>query len=202
MPRLDGGDAVSATPLDDEDLDGLIPTFIATRADVNRAEQANIEAATRWAFRGRRVGSVTALLSAKFASAVHRRMFGDVWRWAGQTRTRVTNIGVEPFRIVNDTALLFDDAKFWHEHGTYDAPETAVRVHHRLVHVHPYRNGNGRHARFMADLYLHLVQQPRLPWGGGRLDEDGDVRRAYLAALRTADRGDLGPLVAFARSST
>lgn len=201
MPNLPGEDATGATPLTDEDLDGLIPTYVATRADLNLAEQANIEAATLWAFRGRSVGSVGTLLRPGFANEIHRRMFGDVWRWAGHRRPRETNIGVEPNQIVTHTKLLFDDALYWHEHDTYEPTERAVRIHHRLVSIHPYRNGNGRHARFVADLYLHHVELPRLSWGGADLVNESAVRDTYIASLREADRGDIEALLTFAVST-
>jgi len=199
-PHLDGEDATAATPLEDEDLDGLIPTHVATRGDLNIVEQANIENATRWAFRARAVVQLDDLLTVSFSTAVHRRMFGDVWRWAGKQRLRETNIGVDPILIPTETRVLLDDVQYWHEHETYEAIECAVRLHHRLVSVHPFRNGNGRHARFMADLYLHSIGLPRLNWGGSHLTTDDDARHAYLDALRAADAGELHALIGFASS--
>ena len=201
MDQLPGKDAYGATPLEDEDLDGLIPTFVATRGDLNLAEQANIEQATLWAFRRQSMAHANGLLAVSFANALHRRMFGDVWRWAGQLRIRETNIGVAPHQIITEMKLLFDDAVHWHEHETYEPAERAVRIHHRLVSVHPYRNGNGRHARFAADLYLHVVNEPRLRWGAGDdLAVNNESRKAYIAALRAADGGEVQSLLAFALS--
>ncbi|MCU1427963.1 MAG: fic, partial [Actinomycetia bacterium] len=165
MTHLQGQDPPGATPLEDEDLDGLIPTFVATRGDLNVVEQANIEKATRWAFRGQARTRIEDLLSVTFAVGLHRRMFGEVWRWAGQQRPRETNIGVEPSRITTEMKVLLDDAMFWHGHDTFSASERAVRMHHRLVSVHPFRNGNGRHSRFLADLYLHEIGAKQLSWG-------------------------------------
>jgi len=196
---ISGSDPAGATPLSDEDLDGLIPTFIATRSDLNFAEQANIEAAMRWAFGRRRVASIERLLSIEFCDRVHKRMFGDVWRWAGKRRTRATNIGVDPTQITTQMQLLFGDAKYWHEHDSYSEIERAVRLHHRLVSIHPYRNGNGRHARFIADLYLHALSAPRLTWGMASGERpDIEVRAAYISALVAADKGDIGPLLLIA----
>jgi len=196
-----GEDPPGATPLEAEDLEGLIPTFISTRADLNIAEQANIEDATMWAFRRRSALPVNEILSVSFVFDLHRRMFGNVWRWAGKQRQRQSNIGVEPYTVVTETKSLLDDSAYWHAHATYDPVELAVRTHHRLVSVHPFRNGNGRHARFMADLYLHAAGRPRLSWGSGKsLDTDNDNRNAYINALRTADADDIQPLVEFALS--
>ena len=199
MPGLAGHDATGATPLEDDDIDGLIPTFVATRSDLNLVEQANIEKASFWAFRRRKAVSATELLNVSFSRELHRRMFGDVWRWAGQQRVRGTNIGVEPYRITAEEKLLFDDCLYWHSHDTYDIAERAVRLHHRLVTVHPFRNGNGRHSRLMADIYLHAAGARRLSWGAGQdLVIDGEARATYIAALRTADAGEIQPLLAFA----
>lgn len=128
-------------------------------------------------------------------------MLGDVWKWAGTQRKRVTNIGVEPARIPEQTRQAIDDARYWHVHETFPADELAARVHRRLVAVHPFPNGNGRCTRLMADLYLISRGEARFTWGaGGNLGEGGGARRTYLEALRAADADDYEPLVAFARS--
>ena len=197
--RLGGFDPPDATPLEEDDLDGLIPTFLATRRDLNVVEHTNIEAAMRWAFNRRRSGTVASLLTIPFADSLHRRMFGDVSRWAGVHRSRQTNIGIEPYRIVTEMKLLFGDANYWHEHDTYIPSELAVRIHHRLVSIHPYRNGNGRHSRLLADLYLHRSGNRPLNWSAGELfGAESDSRRAYIDALQLADRGDIAPLHRFA----
>ena len=195
---LGAGDPVGATPLEDEDVEGLIPTFVATRDDLNLVEHANIEKASFWLFRGRRV-TVDHLLVTAFADRLHRRVLGDVWRWAGARRTRETNIGIDPSGITVAMKDLFDDARHWHANETFSPEERAVRIHHRLVSIHPYRNGNGRHSRLMADAYLHVTGTDPLSWGGQDLTDDGELRRGYIKALRDADRGDIGPLLDFAR---
>lgn len=188
-----------ATPLGQDDLDGLIPTWVATRGDLDVVEQENIEAATRWAFGRRRVVSnVPQLLTVDFTNRVHREMFGDVWRWAGRFRQRDSNIGVDPYLIPQNLRDALDDAIYWHENETFDATEIAVRLHHRIVAVHPYPNGNGRHSRFMADLYMRLRTLPRLPWGGAVLGDANRLRATYIGALQRADAGDYQPLIEFA----
>lgn len=199
--RLPNDGAPNATALSDEDLSGLLPKFIATRTDLNLAEQNNIESATLWAFGSRRIITADEMLTSTFSDQIHRRMFSDVWQWAGQHRTSLKNIGVDPFQISTQMHLLFEDAKYWHEHSIYPSDELAVRLHHRLVSVHPYVNGNGRHSRLMADLYLHAIGEARLTWGQNRKFETGDeVRRAYIAGLKAADGGNINPLLDFARS--
>jgi Fic-DOC domain mobile mystery protein B len=194
------GQAHGETPLTEEDLAGLKPSWIATRADLNAAEQEGILDASRWLLSSRHLPAVDTLLTAAFADRLHKRMFGGVWRWAGQRRQRVTNIGVEPYQITTKLRDVFDDARYWHLHTDHgmDRVEIAVRLHHRLVAVHPYPNGNGRHARLMADALLRRYEHDPLPWGGRDLGEASATRAAYIQALQQADRGDYEPLITVA----
>jgi Fic-DOC domain mobile mystery protein B len=189
-----------STPLTQDDLAGLLPTWLATQRDLNQAEQANIERAVRWAFTGRRpVQDVGDLLTVSFSAELHKRMFGDVWRWAGQHRKVQTNIGVDSHLIDPCMKRTFDDARFWTEHRTWPVEEIAVRLHHRLVAIHPYPSGNGRQTRMLADIYLDALGEKRLSWGGaGDLIHRTDQRGEYLAALRSADAHDIAPLLQFA----
>jgi Fic-DOC domain mobile mystery protein B len=189
-----------STPLDLDDLEGLIPTWVATVGDLNLAEQANIEKASVWLFRRRVRILPDVVLTDAFSRDLHRRMFDDVWRWAGTSRLRETTPGVDPVQISTEVRVLLGDARYWHENSTYPVVERAVRLHHRLVWIHPFRNGNGRHSRLMADAYLSSVGEPRLPWGGSELFGDDEFRRTYISALRAADRGDYEALVEFATS--
>lgn len=188
-----------ATPLVPAERDGLKLTWITTRADLNAAEQDNIDAGAAWAFRSRRAN----ILTVAFSIALHRQMFGQVWDWAGHYRTTERNIGIAPYRIGTETAQLFDDAAFWVANETYEPDELAVRLHHRLVFVHPFPNGNGRHARMMADLLIRRIGAPPFSWGSNRDDgvihDIGELRKRYVSALRAADGNDYEPLIAFAR---
>jgi len=193
-PLFDGGDD-AATPLTAEERDGLIPNYITLRRELNEAEQIGIEDADRWAF-----GRKRPLLDERFLKSLHKRMFGQVWRWAGQYRTTGRNIGVDAYRIGPDLHHLLDDVSYWIDHQSYAPDEIAVRFHHRLVAIHPFPNGNGRHARLAADLLAAQLGRPRFTWGRANLVEPKETRRAYVAALRAADRHDIAPLLAFARS--
>ena len=199
-----GPEPVGATPIEAEDLDGLIPDFVATRADLNQVEFENIANALPWAMRQARVGGAPRLFESAFVFELHRRMFGDVWTWAGSQRRRETNIGVPPHQIPMALRQGLDDARYWHEHDVYPIDHRAARIHHRLVVVHPFPNGNGRCTRLIADLYLQSVGSPPFSWATGRLDGGAealrDVRRAYAAALDAAPADDYAALVAFARS--
>ena len=193
-PLLEGDDEAN-TPLEAEEREALIPTHITNRAELNEVEQAGIADADRWAFSRRRD-----VLDARFLATLHKRMFGEVWRWAGTYRRTPRNIGIDAYRIPVDVEALIDDAKYWVEHGTYFSDEIGVRFHHRLVAIHPWPNGNGRHARLAADLLATQLDRPRFEWGGGNLVEPAELRRRYMAALRAADDHDIRVLLEFARS--
>jgi Fic-DOC domain mobile mystery protein B len=184
-----------ATPLELEEQLQLIPSYIATRAQLNEAEQINIAATDSWAFRRRRD-----VLSEKFLLDMHKRMLGRVWRWAGRFRTTERNIGVAPHQIRTELRKLLDDVRYWIDNRTYEPDEIAVRFHHRLAWIHPFPNGNGRHARMAADLLAVALGRTRFTWGRSSLVEATETRDRYIAALREADGHDIGPLLAFARS--
>jgi Fic-DOC domain mobile mystery protein B len=184
-----------ATPLTVEELEQLIPSYISLRSELNEAEQRNILEAELWAFARRRN-----VPGQKFLKGLHSRMFQHVWRWAGQYRSSNKNIGVDAYRIPQALQLLLDDCLYWIENGTYEPDEIAARFHHRLVLIHPFPNGNGRHARLAADLLLVAMGQQRFTWGKKRLADIGEARDRYIQALRSADKHNLGPLLAFVRS--
>ena len=189
-PKDDGG-----TDLTEEETEGLIPSYITLRSELNEAEQANILEAEEWAFARKRD-----LLEEKFLNNLHKRMYGNVWRWAGQYRTTGKNIGIDAYRIPTELRLLLDDCRYWIENRTHKSDEIAARFHHRLVLIHCYPNGNGRHARLAADLLLKLMGQDRFSWGGKNLVDIGETREGYIAALQAADKHDIGPLLQFVRS--
>ena len=192
-PLVEQDDA--STPLSPEELEGLVPSYITLRSELNEAEHANIVDAEEWAFQRKRD-----TLSEKFLNDLHKRMFGRVWKWAGQYRRTGKNIGVDAYRIPIELRNLLDDTRFWIEHGTYEPDEIVARFHHRLVWIHPFPNGNGRHARTAADLLLVAMGRPRFTWGRENLVDAGQTRHAYVDALRAADAHDYGPLLAFVRS--
>lgn len=184
-----------ATPLTPEEQRELIPSHIAYRSELNEAEEENIARAQDWALSRKRDP-----LSEKFIKDLHRRMLGDVWRWAGTFRTSERNIGIAHYEIAVAVRQLLDDTKAWMEYKTYSPDEIAVRFHHRLVQVHPFPNGNGRHSRLMADIIVMGFGEERFSWGSAELGDAGDVRRRYIEALKAADNYDIGPLIEFARS--
>jgi Fic-DOC domain mobile mystery protein B len=195
--------ADGATPLTPEERDGLIPTYIATREDLNAAEEDNITEAILGLRRRRLTPAI--VLDDVFVRALHKAMFGTVWRWAGTYRFTERNIGIEPHRIAIAVRDLSEDARYWvrPDLTCLTRDQAVCRVHHRLVAIHPFPNGNGRHARAYADALMRALGGAAFTWGAGQdLLRDGPDRRAYLDALRAADRDpeDVDALVAFARS--
>lgn len=184
-----------ATPLTIEEKRELIPSHLTFRSDLNEAEQANIISAQDWALGRRRD-----LLDEKFIRELHRRMLCDVWRWAGKFRTSERNIGITHTGIPVALRQLVDDTKSWIANQTYPVDEIAVRFHHRLVKIHPFPNGNGRHARLMADLLVMSLGGSRFSWGSANLQDSGSMRRRYIDALQAADRHNIAPLLVFSRS--
>lgn len=186
-----------ATPLDADEARGLLLSHITSRTELDRWEQENIAMAEAWAFRRK----PRDILTEGFSKGLHKRMFGTVWRWAGDFRTTSKNIGVPAWQITTELRNLCADCATWIDHDTYPSDEIAVRFHHRLTAIHPFPNGNGRHARLMTDILLvHLLNQPRFSWGRGNLVSAGECRQQYINALRAADRQDYSQLLAFVRS--
>ncbi len=187
-------DPEGATPLHPDELGGLKHRHVTTRVQLDELEQVNIQSGMAWAARQR--GDV---LRDAFAVTLHKRLFGEVWDWAGSFRTTGKNIGVDPIRIGVELRMLMDDARYWVDHKTYPPVEAAIRLHHRMVLIHPFANGNGRHARIMADTVLTRVYKVApIDWAGGYdLQQMNERRTAYIAALKAADRGDMGALMVF-----
>jgi Fic-DOC domain mobile mystery protein B len=188
-----------ATPLEAGERDGLLQTWITTRADLNLAEEENIVKGAVWG-RRRRSGTPNDILAEDFTRTLHERMFGDVWKWAGKYRQTERNIGISAARIPAEMPMMFDDIRYWVDNNTFPADEIAIRLHHRLVVIHPFPNGNGRHARLMADLLVERLGGRAFTWGGGSLANVGELRTKYISVLRKADGNAIEPLVAFARS--
>ncbi len=187
------------TPLDVDELDGLrIPT-IATRSELDEFEQHNIEEAIQWQM-SRSFRSET-ILTEDFVCNLHKRMYGNVWSWAGQFRRTDKNIGVDKWQIPVALRCLLDDTAFQIANTVYHPEEVSIRFKHRIVSIHCFPNGNGRHSRLMADIMIEKIfRLPVFSWGAIRLTGQGEARDTYLRALKSADAGDIMPLLVFARS--
>ncbi len=187
------------TPLDEEEKEDLIPTIL-TRADLDRFEQENIIEARKWVMQ-KSVLARQNVFTERFLVNLHKRMFGQVWKWAGQYRRSNKNIGVDAYQIPTELHKLLGDGTYWLEHQTYGVTDLAIIFHYRLVNIHLFPNGNGRHARLCADVICAKYHGGALTWGGKEdLVEPSKTRKAYIAALIKADEGDYEPLIAFAKS--
>ncbi len=188
------GEPGGATPLDPDEAEGLKFRHVATRGQLDELEQANIGQGLQWLARTR-----IDVLTVGFIRTLHKRLFGDVWKWAGTYRLTEKNIGIDPVHIAVQLQMLLDDLRYQAAHDVYPPLEAAARYHHRLVSIHPFPNGNGRHARIAADAVLDkLFGHPPIEWADGfDLQADSERRKAYIAALRAADTGTFDPLFAF-----
>ena len=187
------------TPLSVEELDGLKILSISTREELDEFEQFNIEKAIQWTF-SKKIQPKD-LFSEKFIKDLHKRMYGEVWKWAGSFRTSEKNLGIKSYLIPVQLKQLLDDALYWYENQIYSPDEVAVRFKHQLVSIHCFANGNGRHSRLMADLIMEkLYKKPFLTWGGSSLVKSNEKRKEYINAIKLADHQDLSQLIMFAKS--
>lgn len=187
------------TPIDEDEKEGLRIETTSTKAELDEFEQQNIEEAMQWVF-GRKF-KPKVVFTEKFICNLHKRMFGNIWAWAGEFRKTDKNIGIDKFQIPIELKVLCDDTLYWMEHASYPPEEMAVRFKHRIVSIHCFPNGNGRHSRLMGDIIIEkLYGREPFSWGAGNLSKAGDTRKTYLQAVKKADQGDYAPLLTFARS--
>jgi len=187
------------TPLDEDEKEGLLIKSVSLKSELDEFEQLGIERANEWLLRQKL--SIDEILSEDFVKMLHKQMFGSVWRWAGEFRRTNKNIGVDKFLIGTELKNLFDDCAFWITNHSFSEDEIAVRFSHRIVSVHPFANGNGRHSRLIADALIYKgFGKSYFTWGSSNLVKQGDVRSSYLEALRDADKLDYRKLILFARS--
>ena len=187
------------TPLEEEEKEELKIKTISTRGELDEFEQANIEKAMEWSLR--RKFSMDKILTSDFIKDVHKRMFDEVWGWAGTFRRTNKNIGVDKYYIGQELMVLLDDCRYWIDNKTFSEDEIAIRFKHRMVKIHLFPNGNGRHSRLCADILVsHGFNRPVFTWGGENITDKGETRTWYLEALYQADNGNIKPLLEFARS--
>ncbi|MFC1510062.1 mobile mystery protein B [Candidatus Omnitrophota bacterium] len=186
----------SATPIEADDMEGLKLKHISMRGELDRWEHENISEAMNWLVHRRKKD----ILTEEFIKKLHQKMFGKVWKWAGKFRRSDKNIGVAWHNISMELRILLDDVKCWIEHKTYSQDEIAVRFHHRLVWMHLFPNGNGRHARLMTDILLkELFHREPFTWNKGSIDAVSETRKLYIQALKHADQNDYTYLLSFVR---
>jgi Fic-DOC domain mobile mystery protein B len=187
------------TPLDENEIHGLKIPSITTKGELDEMEQNNIEEAQLWLL-GRKL-NYQQILTPEFILSLHKRMYVNVWNWAGEFRKTNKNLGIPFFQIPTELKQLLEDTKFWIENNTYDPDEIAIRFKHRLVSIHCFSNGNGRHSRMMADILIEKVLKKEMfSWGMSNLSKENDIRANYLKAIKLADQHDYSELMNFARS--
>ncbi len=186
------------TPLEEDEKEGLLIPEIATRGELDEFEQQNIEEAIEWTLR--RSFKLEDVFTESFIKFLHIKMYGDVWKWAGEFRKSNKNIGVDKFEITIELKKLLDDVIYWIENKIYEPDEIAIRFKHRLVSIHCFPNGNGRHSRLIADIIIEKIFKLKVfTWGADDLVHVGDARKKYIRALRAADKGNYKLLIEFAR---
>lgn len=189
------------TPLDEDEKEGLLIPFVTTRGELDEVEQRNIEKAFRWTVERRKKFTLKEVLSEQFLQELHAKMLGEVWRWAGAFRNSNKNIGVDKYQIGMELRMLMDDCKYWIENNIYNPDELAVRFKHRIVSIHCFANGNGRHSRLIADVIIEKILGGKVfTWGQQNLAGLNEYRALYLDALRKADRRNFESLIRFARA--
>lgn len=187
------------TPLDEDEKNGLLIKTIATQGELDEHEQRNIEKAIEWTIHNKFKAS--RIFDEKFIKELHKKMFSDTWKWAGDFRQSEKNIGVSWIRIPMELRLLVDDTKYWIEKATYPPDELAIRFKHRLVNIHCFPNGNGRHSRIMADIIISSVfGRDVFTWHHSNMVKAGEVRAKYISAIREGDNGNINQLIEFARN--
>jgi len=187
------------TPLDEDEKEGLLIPTISTRGELDEFEQQNIEQAMQWvmlqSFKSERI------FTEDFIILVHKKMYDNVWAWAGIFRRTNKNLGTDKWQIRTALKCLIDDVKYWRENNVYAPDELAIRFKHRIVSIHCFPNGNGRHSRLMADIIIEQIfKQPVFSWGAANYSQSDDLRAKYLSAIKAADNGDYRLLLSFARS--
>jgi Fic-DOC domain mobile mystery protein B len=186
------------TPIDEDEKEGLLIPTISTRGELNEFEQANIQQSIEWTLKNR--FSKEVILTEAFLLLVHKKMFGEVWEWAGKKRKTNKNIGVDKFQISTEVKKLLQDCEYWIENKSFDPDEIAIRFSHRIVQIHLFPNGNGRHSRLIADIMVsNLFNRPVFTWGRSDMTKNSSIRKQYMEAVHMADNETFGPLIEFAR---
>ncbi len=187
------------TPLEEEEKEGLKIKTITTQAELDEFEQLNIEKAVEWTIHANL--KPEKILTEKFVKSLHKRMYGDVWKWAGEFRKTEKNIGIPWIHITVELKNLLDDTKYWIAHNTYAPEEIAIRFKHRIVSIHCFPNGNGRHSRMIADIIMESIFDKEVfPWHQSNMVRADEIRKEYINSLKEADNGNINPLLEFAKN--
>ena len=187
------------TPLYEEEKEGLKIKSITTQGELDEFEQLNIEKAVEWTIHTK--FKLEKILTEKFVRDLHQKMYGDVWKWAGEFRKTEKNIGIPWTQIGIELKNLLDDTKYWIENKTFPPEEIAIRFKHRIVSIHCFPNGNGRHSRMMADIIMESIFGNEIfSWHQSNMVKANETRNQYIKALKEADNGNFKQLIEFAKN--
>ena len=195
---MDETQPIGATP--GGDTSGLLLEHLSTTTARNAAETEAISRAyDKYVFRARRKKQGTEWLTDDFIRRVHADMLGTIWEWAGKYRQTKFNLGVDPHLIREQIKLFTEDFLYWNgTESTMSVIEIAARIQHRLTNIHPFTNGNGRHARLITDIFLHSRKLPIPQWPQIQLMAQGnEIGEQYITAMKKADNGDINDLIQF-----
>lgn len=187
------------TPLEKEEKEGLKIKSITTQGELDEFEQLNIEKAVEWTIHSK--FKLEKILAEKFVKVLHKKMYGDVWKWAGEFRKTEKNIGIPWTQIGIELKILLDDTKYWIDNNTFPPEEIAIRFKHRIVSIHCFPNGNGRHSRIMADIIMESIFGNEIfSWHQSNMVKANETRNQYIKALKEADKGNFKQLIQFAKN--
>lgn len=192
--KKDNTQIKGATPIDDISGLKLDTSRVYTLDDIYTFEAKNIRKATI-KYLIERPSKKLAPFTFEWMLKLHKEMFGDVWDWAGKLRQVELSIGVKAYMVSSELKKLVDDLAFWDEHKSFDVVETAARIHHRAVQIHPFKNGNGRWSRMIANIYLLQNGLAPTKWQEDLLSKENPHRDEYIQALKLADNGDYSKLI-------
>lgn len=170
---------------------------VATNNELNELEALNIADAFAWA--DDQTWQTADFFTQHVLREIHAKMFDQVWVWAGTYRSREVNIGnCPPEEISTRLEQVLGNLSYQSENGR-SAHDVCTALHHCIAQIHPFPNGNGRHARLVARLLAQTMglERSSLTWGSTEYADEDTRKAAYISSLRAADDGDFGPLKSF-----
>ena len=171
------------TPLPPELQKGLISKNVQTIGELDEYEEQNIAEGMVWL-----EDSNANSLNYSFWLRLHKKLFGNVWNWAGEIRSH--DLGnadfLYPEKVRPALMQLIGDAEYWFKNDTYPKKETIARIHEKLLTIHPFANGNGRWSRILTE-YICKQNKIDIPkWNLKSKDDPQKRRKEYIEAVELA----------------
>lgn len=187
-------DRDGSTPLDPDQIRGIKFSHLVNMGELDEVEDLNIQKGLEWL--NRQKGDD--YLSMEFLCKLHEKLFGDVWKWAGTFRKVEVNLSkIKYYDVGPQLKMFFEDAKLWIEGGRMSWDEISAEMHHRLIAIHPFPNGNGRTTRIYTEYVQKRNKQAVTSWKASLNHDPKERRRVYIKSLQQADKGDFRPLIEF-----